>query len=124
MAPRNNCLKVDGLDNLLCAGEKAGLFVGHTEAISTGALAGHNSVRLSLGMPLLELPRTSIIGDIIAYENEMIKSPDGLRTRYTFAGGEYFARMKSLNLYTTDCDKIREKISRMGLKGIYKEKLV
>lgn len=124
MAPRNNGLKVEGLDNLLCAGEKAGLFVGHTEAMATGSLAGHNSVRLALGMPLLELPRTTAIGDIIAYTNERIKTPDGLKKRYTFAGGEYFERMKSLKLYTTDRDAIKLRIERMGLTDIYKEKLV
>ena len=32
VAPRTNDMKVIGVDNLLCAGEKAGLFVGHTEA--------------------------------------------------------------------------------------------
>ena len=33
VAPRTNDLKVIGIDNLFCAGEKSGLFVGHTEAI-------------------------------------------------------------------------------------------
>lgn len=124
MAPRNNGMKVDGLDNLLCAGEKAGLFVGHTEAMATGSLAGHNAVRLALGMPLLELPRTTAIGDIISYANERIKTPDGLKKRYTFAGSEYFERMKSSNLYTTDIDTIRSRIQRMGLTDIYREKLI
>lgn len=124
MAPRNNSMKVDGLNNLLCAGEKAGLFVGHTEAIATGSLAGHNSIRIALGMPTLELPRTTAIGDIIAYANERINSSDGLKTRYTFAGAEYFERMKSMSLYTTDKDKIRIQIERTGLKDIFKEKLV
>lgn len=32
VAPRTNDLKVIGIDNLFCAGEKSGLFVGHTEA--------------------------------------------------------------------------------------------
>ena len=31
VAPRTNDLKVKNVDNLFCAGEKAGLFVGHTE---------------------------------------------------------------------------------------------
>ncbi|QXM06067.1 FAD-dependent oxidoreductase [Crassaminicella indica] len=31
IAPRDNTMKVEKLDNLLCAGEKAGLFVGHTD---------------------------------------------------------------------------------------------
>jgi len=124
MAPRNNSMKVDGLDNLLCAGEKSGLFVGHTEAIATGSLAGHNSVRLALGMPLLELPRTTAIGDLIAYANEKIKTREGLKTRYTFAGAEYFDRMKNSGRYTIDKDEIRKKIQRIGLLDIYKEKLV
>lgn len=124
MAPRNNGLKVNGLDNLLCAGEKAGLFVGHTEAMATGCLSGHNAIRIALGMPLLELPRTTAIGDIIAYANERIKTPVGLKKRYTFAGAEYFERMKELNLYTTDNNVVKNRIERMGLTGIYKEKLV
>ena len=36
MAPRDDALKVDNVDNLFCAGEKAGLLVGHTEAVVTG----------------------------------------------------------------------------------------
>ncbi len=31
VAPRNDDMKVKGLDNLFCAGEKSGLFVGHTD---------------------------------------------------------------------------------------------
>lgn len=124
MAPRDNTLKVDGIRNLFCGGEKAGLFVGHTEAISTGSLAGHNSVRLSCGMPLLTLPREIAIGDIIAYENERIKSSDGLKHRYTFAGAEYFARMKDLGLYSIDDDEIRHRIEKLGLLDIYKKKIV
>ncbi|MBV1822099.1 FAD-dependent oxidoreductase, partial [Bacteroidales bacterium MSK.15.36] len=45
VAPRRDSMKVKGIDNLFCAGEKSGLFVGHTEAMCTGALAGHNAVR-------------------------------------------------------------------------------
>ncbi|WP_201779690.1 FAD-dependent oxidoreductase [Oxobacter pfennigii] len=124
MAPRNNGMKVEGLDNLLCAGEKSGLFVGHTEAMATGSLAGHNSVRLALGIPLLELPHNTAIGDIISFANQMVKTPEGLKTRYTFAGADYFQRMKDLNLYTTDNEKIKERIERIGLLNIYKEKIV
>ena len=32
VAPRRDSMKVKGIDNLFCAGEKSGLFVGHTEA--------------------------------------------------------------------------------------------
>ncbi len=124
MAPRNNSMKVDGLENLLCGGEKSGLFVGHTEAITTGSLAGHNSVRLALGMPLLELPRNLVTGDIIAYANEQIKHKDGLKKRYTFAGAEYFERMKERKMYTIDKKEIERRVSRMDLTDIFNEKLV
>ena len=124
IAPRDNKMKVIGLDNLLCGGEKSGLFVGHTEAITTGSLAGHNSVRLSLGMPLLELPRNLAVGDIIAYANESIGTKDGLKKRFTFAGSEFFERMKVTGLYTTNVEEIRKKIDGLNLIGIYEEKLV
>jgi hypothetical protein len=124
MAPRNNAMKVENIDNLLCGGEKSGLFVGHTEAMVTGSLAGHNGVRMALGMPLLELPRNMVTGDIIAYANERIKTKDGLKKRYTFAGAEYFERMKERNMYTINKEEVRRRVERMDLIDIYREKLV
>ena len=48
LAPRDDAMQVQGgVDNLFCSGEKAGLLVGHTEAIVTGALAGHNAARMA-----------------------------------------------------------------------------
>ena len=44
MAPCDNMLKVDTMENLFCCGEKAAILVGHTEAIITGLLAGNNAV--------------------------------------------------------------------------------
>jgi threonine dehydrogenase-like Zn-dependent dehydrogenase len=38
IAPRDNTMKVKKLKNLFCAGEKAGLFVGHTDALNTKVL--------------------------------------------------------------------------------------
>ncbi len=124
VAPRTNSMKVIGLDNLFCAGEKAGLFVGHTEAIITGALAGHNAIRNYLGMPLLILPRSLAVGDIIAYANEKMDSKEGRTNRYTFAGAEYFNRMQELGLYTLDIDKIAGKVEKLNLTRIFDEKLI
>lgn len=124
MAPCSNSLKVQGLENLLCAGEKAGLFVGHTEAIATGSLAGHNSIRLYLGMPLLELPRSLALGDLIAFANEMIKIPEGLKSRYTFSGGKYFARMQEQELYSIDPEVIKLRVERIGITNIFAQKLL
>lgn len=124
IAPRDNAMKVLGVDNLLCGGEKSGLFVGHTEAITTGSLAGHNSIRLALGMSLLELPRNTAVGDIIAYANESIEEEDGLTRRFTFAGSEYFNRMKERGLYIQDKQELKNKVEKLNLAGIYEEKLV
>lgn len=123
VAPRTNDLKVVGVDNLFCAGEKSGLFVGHTEAICTGTLAGHNAVRLAMGMPLLILPNSLAIGDIIAFENESSKTSEGKKLRYTFAGSIYFKRLKDLGMYTIDTKEIVAKIAKFNLSNIFQEKL-
>lgn len=123
VAPRTNDMKVQGVDNLFCAGEKSGLFVGHTEAICTGTLAGHNSVRLALGLPLLILPSSIAIGDIISYENEQSKTRDGRKVRYTFAGAGYFKRMQELGLYTLNIKEIKNKVTKLNLDNIFNTKL-
>ncbi|MDD4121513.1 MAG: FAD-dependent oxidoreductase [Eubacteriales bacterium] len=124
VAERDNKMRVTGIENLLCGGEKSGLFVGHTEAISTGTLAGYNSVRYLKGMRPLELPKQIAIGDLISYANEKIKTKDGLMTRYTFAGAEYFQRMKETGLYTTDPETVKKRIRKYGLENIYKEPII
>lgn len=122
-APRTNDLKVIGVDNLFCAGEKSGFFIGHTEAICTGSLAGHNSVRFLLNMPLLTLPNSTTIGDIIYYSNYRLTTPDGKKIRHTFSGAEYFKRMKSLGLYSTDNEEIKNRIETLGLIDVFAKKL-
>lgn len=124
VAQRNNAMKAEGIENMFCGGEKSGFFVGHTEAISTGSLAGHNAARLLKGLRLLELPRQIAVGDIISYANEMMETENGLMTRYTFAGAEYFARMKEKNLYTTDKQEIEKRVARYDLQGIYSQRII
>ncbi|MBM7866833.1 FAD-dependent oxidoreductase [Heliobacterium gestii] len=119
MCPRDNALKVKGdVENLFCAGEKAGLLVGHTEAIVTGALAGHNAVRFALQKPLLELPRSLAVGDAIAHVNEQMQTEEGLTKKYTFSGSVYFQRMKEQGLYSTDVNAIRQRVEGAGLTGV------
>ena len=124
VAERDNAMRVMKIRNLFCGGEKSGLFVGHTEAISTGSLAGHNAVRYLKGMRPLELPTGIAIGDLIAYANKSLESEDGLMTRYTFSGAEYFQRMKEKGFYSTDPDEIRQRIRRFGLENIYDDRLL
>jgi folate-dependent tRNA-U54 methylase TrmFO/GidA len=117
-------MRVIGVENLLCGGEKSGLFVGHTEAISTGTLAGYNSVRYLKGMRPLELPKQIAIGDLISYANERVKTKDGLMTRYTFAGSEYFQRMQEKGLYTIDPEVVKKRIKKYDLDNVYKEPII
>ena len=75
-------------------------------------------------MKLLELPIGLAIGDLIAFANNSLKTEQGLMTRYTFAGAEYFKRMKEKDLYSVDKEKIRERVRRYGLENIYSEPLI
>ena len=124
VAPRTDDMRVVGVNNLFCAGEKSGLFVGHTEAICTGTLAGYNAVRQGLGMPLLVLPRATAVGDLIAYANEKSSSREGRKLRFTFAGSEYFKRMKEMKLYTTDVEAINKRVSQLNLNDIFNVSLL
>lgn len=124
VAEREDNMKVAGIENLFCGGEKSGLFVGHTEAICTGTLAGYNSARYLKGLRFLELPPQIAIGDLISYSNRQIKTSDGLMTRYTFAGAEFFDRMKDKNLYTIDIEEIRRRVKKYDMENIYKERIL
>jgi hypothetical protein len=124
VAERDDDMRVKGIENLFCGGEKSGLFIGHTEAISTGTLAGHNCARYLKGLRPLVFPNQIAIGDLISYANRMVQTKEGLMTRYTLAGAEYFERMKEKGLYTTDRETIRNRIRKYGLENIYKEKIL
>ena len=123
MSPRNNHLQVEGLANLFCAGEKAGLLVGHTEAICTGTLAGHNAVRYALGKQLVELPRSLAAGDMIATVREEMQTEEGMLKKFTFSGSVYFDRMKELGLYSTDVEAIKARVAEAGLSDFFSKKV-
>lgn len=124
MSPRDNTLRIIGVDNLFCAGEKAGPLVGHTEAIVTGGLAGTNAVRHIAGMELIVVPENLAIGDAISHVNEQVKTAEGLGKKYTFSGSVYFERMKEKGLYSTDADAIRKKVDESEMSNIFAKKLV
>lgn len=124
IAPCDDCLQVSGLENVFCAGEKSAILVGHTEAIVTGLLAGHNAVRYALDMEYLKLPDTIAVGDFIAFVHKQMQDEDGKRLRYTFSGSVYFERMKENGFYSIDCAAIQERIERNALHNIYAACLV
>lgn len=118
-APRNAALQVESVRNLFCAGEKAGFFVGHTEAMVTGSLAGHNAVRQLRGLPPLILPQTLACGDILAAEQEGLGTQGCLAKRYTFSGGDYFERMQARSLYEADPGHVAKRVRHDGLEGLF-----
>jgi hypothetical protein len=120
MSPRNNALHVDGLANVFCGGEKAGLLVGHTEAIITGTLAGHNAARAAFGQDPIILPTSLACGDAIAFVKESMQTEEGMTKKYTFSGSVYFERMKRLNLYTTDIKEIKDRVEKAGMTNVFK----
>jgi folate-dependent tRNA-U54 methylase TrmFO/GidA len=124
VSEREDDMKVKGSENLFCGGEKSGLFIGHTEAISTGTLAGYNCARYLKGLRSLILPNQIALGDLISYANNMVKTEEGLMTRYTLAGSVYFQRMKEKGLYTTDRETIRNRVRKYDLEDVYKEKIL
>jgi hypothetical protein len=119
MAPRDDVLKVDGVENLFCAGEKAGLLVGHTEAICTGTLAGYNAVQYAKKEKPLILSTDLAVGDAIQYVRTQMKTEAGLGLKYTFSGSVLFERMKQHGLYRTDSVEIERKVDELGLSGIF-----
>ena len=119
MSPRDNALNVVGVENLFCGGEKAGLLVGHTEAIVTGALAGYNAVKYVKKEKQLVLPPTISIGDAIAHVRERMATDDGLGYKYTFSGSVYFERMKAKGFYTTDRRQIEQRVGAAGLSMVF-----
>lgn len=75
-------------------------------------------------MPLLILPTSIAIGDIISYANEKSKTREGRKNRYTFAGAEYFKHMQDEGLYTLDKSEIETRINKLNLTNIFNTKLI
>ena len=119
MAPRDDTLKVKGIENLFCGGEKAGLLVGHTEAICTGTLAGYNAVKTVKKESPLVLPTALAVGDAIQYVRTQMKTDAGLGLKYTFSGSVFLERMKLKGFYTTDTREIEQKVDKAGMAQIF-----
>jgi folate-dependent tRNA-U54 methylase TrmFO/GidA len=119
MSPRNDALKVDGLENVFCGGEKAGLLVGHTEAVVTGLLAGYNAARFACGEEQLVLPDSLAIGDAIKHVREEMQTPKGLGYKYTFSGSVYFERMKQRGSYLMDVAEVQRRVAAAGLTDVF-----
>ena len=123
MLPRDNTLKVEGLQNVFCGGEKAGLLVGHTEAIITGTLAGHNAARYALGLETIEIPQSLACGDGISHVRERMQTQEGLTKKYTFSGSVLFDHMNARNLYTTNIKDIEVRVHQANMTDSFAKNL-
>lgn len=115
MTERDEYLKVRGTENLFCAGEKSGPYVGHTEAITTGSLAGYNAAAgfdRNGKKRLLRLPAATAVGALLNF-------PMPEKGMLTFAGDVFFDYMKKTGLYTCNREKIRERVKAAGLLDVY-----
>jgi hypothetical protein len=121
MAPRDNTMKVEGVANLYCAGEKSGPVSGVPVAITTGILAGHTAARNCLGKEAIQLPRSTAMGEFIAFAKEHAATEEGLKSRCSF-GGIFFERLKNIGLSCTSGQEIRKRIEKEGLTGIFSSK--
>ena len=119
MSPRTDDLKVIGLANTFCAGEKVGPLVGHTEAIVTGVLAGHNAARHAYGKKYVEIPRSLMIGESISFVRESIVTKEGISKKYTFSGSVLLNHLKEKGMYTTDVAAIRKAVDAAGMTGFF-----
>lgn len=124
VAKRDEYMRAKGINNLFVGGEKSGFYVGHTEAICTGTLAGYNASRYCANMHLLTLPTNILIGDFLNYSLGEFEKEDGDMKKFTFAGSIYFERMKELNFYTTDKDEIINRVKKSGLYDIFNKKIL
>lgn len=122
MAPRDNSMKVEGLANLYCAGEKSGPLCGIVPATVTGTLAGHNAARHCFGKEELVLPRSLAIGDYVAFQKEMAERDTRPYHRYGFTG-DYFKRMKASGLSSLDFKKVRDRVEREGLREVFAKRV-
>ncbi|MBI5577832.1 MAG: FAD-dependent oxidoreductase, partial [Deltaproteobacteria bacterium] len=99
--------------------EKAGLLVGHTEAICTGTLAGCNAVRHARRDKPLVLPDSLAVGDAIRFVRQQMQEEGVLSLKYTFSGSVFFERMQAKGLYTIDKKTIDARVGSAELTGVF-----
>jgi len=122
IAVRDSAMRVKGIDNLFCAGDKSGHgSVGG--AMSSGILAGHNAARAAFKLEPLVLPKSIALGDFFAFTAEKCKTVAGRNIGYHMGAGEYWAIMQRTGLYTDDVKTIKRRIKETGMLGILAKKL-
>jgi choline dehydrogenase-like flavoprotein len=116
-------LRVSPCENLFAAGSKANM-VDIQPCINSGILAGFNAVRSALGRELIELPRSTATGDIIAFSQEFLQNSEGGPTTFVSAhAGHYLRRLKDLGMFPDNEEKARQRVADAGLSGYFNKKV-
>jgi hypothetical protein len=123
IAPWDLSLRVEGTENLFCAGEKLGTS-GVAECLATGSLAGHNAVRWVLGHAPLVIPRTTGMGEFLAWMHERLAQPDGAKIAHTLGNGPLVEHMRQVGFYGCDPEPMFERVAAAGLTGVLARPLV
>jgi hypothetical protein len=119
MTPRDNSLRVSGIKNLFCGGEKCGPLHGVCDAIVTGWVSGYEAAKVAFGLEPFMFPTASLIGDYVAFIGERMSAPGGLEKSYSLGGGPYFDRMKELRLYSRNPVEVDARVKSLGLTNIF-----
>ena len=123
VAPCDDTMRAEGIENLFCGGEKGAPLIGHTEAVITGAVAGYNAARLARGKDPIILPDTLATGKIISFAHKRFVTEQRYHERYTFAGGIFFEKMKEDGLYSTDIPAIEKRVKDLELFSYFSERI-
>ncbi len=120
----DNTLLVPPTDNLFAAGSKANM-VDIQPCINSGILAGFNAVRSAVGKELIELPRSTATGDIIAFSQEFLKNSDGGPTTFVSAhAGHYLKRLKDLGIFPDNEEKAKKRVADAGLTNFFAQSVI
>lgn len=119
MIRRDNRLAVSPVKNLFVAGERAGLMLGHTEAIVTGTLAGYNAWRYSRHESPVELPRGTAVGELIAWNTEGTGMVGEYSELNTLSGGALWDHVRDSGIYTLERSLILQRLARFGFIDLF-----
>ena len=120
----DNTMLVPPTENYFAAGSKANL-VDVQPCINTGVLAGFNAVRSAVGKELIELPRSTATGDIIAFSQEFLQNSDGGPTTFVSAhAGHYLRRLKDTGIFPDDENKAKKRVADAGLTGLFARRVM
>ena len=115
MVPRDNCMRIKGMENVLCAGIKSSHSLFLLDVACSGDFAGYNATRMALGKAPVELPNNLAIGAFIAYVNTLMKTEEGLKQ----SPQADQKTQEKLGVFRESEADIQEVVAKMDLTGLF-----